>query len=1300
MGMKKLLSFLLVLVMVMNSTIPVMAGRSSIGSKAIFSYMHPSEGGQASTNLQNFYNSFNYIDETYFKTYNEITGSPIYSHLEDKGTLGYSRIEAIGEKVYVEDYSSDFKYLSTKEIEMELPIFGGYYKGEEYRFFVFGQKNLEENDEAEILRIVKYDMEWNRLSAASVCGANTVLPFYAGSLRMTEANGLLCIHTSHMMYKTEDGLNHQANMTFVVDEETMEVTQDYYIIMNVSEGYVSHSFNQFVCSDGTYFYRLDHGDAAPRAIVATKCILSEIDVCEMHIVVPIPVGEPGDNTTGVSVGGFQLTNDLLVSVGNSVHFDDTLESMYGVRNIYMTTTDTGFTNTKKIWLTNYTEESAVKVGVPKLVKASEDTFYVLWEEADTANETLFFRVAKVSTTGEILDMTEPIYGRLSDCEPVYTRDGRLVWYANFDSAPVFYDIDTKDLKSYHFSEIDIEKCEITLEQEECIYGDGAFRNNMIPIKATYKNYTLKEGRDYTLSYSETNKVGKVTITLEGKGYFTGKGEMTYNIRPEKVEYLEVYKAEKESMKFGWKEVNFTTGYQVEQKQNGSWNLIQTVAEAECEVTGLESYTCYEFRVRAYTEVDENVYYGEYGEVEGYTMLETPVLKTPKIDLNSVTLEWEAVKGAVRYEVYWYDYDGNTADPITLETTELSYTLTDLQSGSDHGFYVRAYEEDEEIFSRTAHVMVTLPVLLDEENTKIVYADRKYEYEIGNKTEPNVRVNYYANLNYGYRTLEKDISYLLAYENNAGPGIGKIIITGIGGYRGTLEKTFEIVPGKVGEPNGIATTDTIELSWEPIDGATGYYVYVEKDEAWDTNETEETTTIEIEDGGTWLRIGTTSQTSYQVKGLKENTAYTFKVSSFAEKDEKIYEGYLSEEKRIRTKRKVTPIPTVTQKATVTPKQDLIPTPSVQEMTPTPSVQGTTPTPSVQGMTVTPPVQESTPIPTVQGTTVTPSVEDITPIPTVQGMTVTPPVEDITPIPTVQGTTVTPPVQESTPIPTVQGTTVTPPVQESTPIPTVQGMTVTPPVQESTPIPTVQGMTVTPPVQESTPIPTVQGMTVTPPVQETTPIPTGQGTTPTPVSPSTIIPTPTEEITKIPEKNPSITPLVTEELSSKKVKLSATSYNYNGKVKKPSVTVRNVKGKKLTVGKDYTVTYSKGRKNVGIYTVMVTGKGSYSGTVEKTFKICPKTTKITKVSITDGKMKVNWKKGSGSITGYEIQYSNSSNFKKTGKLLINKKKSTWKQIKNLKENKKYYVRIRTYQTVKADGKKVKLYSEWSKKKNVKP
>lgn len=71
----------------------------------------------------------------------------------------------------------------------------------------------------------------------------------------------------------------------------------------------------------------------------------------------------------------------------------------------------------------------------------------------------------------------------------------------------------------------------------------------------------------------------------------------------------------------------------------------------------------------------------------------------------------------------------------------------------------------------------------------------------------------------------------------------------------------------------------------------------------------------------------------------------------------------------------------------------------------------------------------------------------------------------------------------------------------------------------------------------------------------------------------------------------------------VKLSYTNSKYNGKVKKPIVMVLDNDGGILSEGKDYTVKYPSGRKEVGTYYVTVTFKGDYSGTKKLKFNILP-------------------------------------------------------------------------------------------------
>jgi hypothetical protein len=164
--------------------------------------------------------------------------------------------------------------------------------------------------------------------------------------------------------------------------------------------------------------------------------------------------------------------------------------------------------------------------------------------------------------------------------------------------------------------------------------------------------------------------------------------------------------------------------------------------------------------------------------------------------------------------------------------------------------------------------------------------------------------------------------------------------------------------------------------------------------------------------------------------------------------------------------------------------------------------------------------------------------------------------------------------------------------------------------------------------------------------------------------------------------------------KTIKLKRKKFVYNGKVKTPSVVVTDTNGKAIS-SKYYTAKYAKGRKKVGKYAVKVTFKGKYSGYKKLYFTIIPKSTKITKATAIKKGVKLKWKKQKSQATGYQVQYSTKKNFNKKKSITIKKNKTVSKTIKKLKPKKKYYIRIRTYKTVK--GKR--YYSKWSKVKTVK-
>lgn len=126
--------------------------------------------------------------------------------------------------------------------------------------------------------------------------------------------------------------------------------------------------------------------------------------------------------------------------------------------------------------------------------------------------------------------------------------------------------------------------------------------------------------------------------------------------------------------------------------------------------------------------------------------------------------------------------------------------------------------------------------------------------------------------------------------------------------------------------------------------------------------------------------------------------------------------------------------------------------------------------------------------------------------------------------------------------------------------------------------------------------------------------------------------------------------TKSIAKAKLTLSKSSYVYSGKQCKPKVTVK-LSGKTLKSGTHYTVAY-KNNVKAGKATVTVTGKGAYSGTAKKTFKITKKSIAKAKVSLSKSTYRYAWKackpgvtvklggKKLKSGTDYKVTYKNNA------------------------------------------------------------
>lgn len=370
---------------------------------------------------------------------------------EDRDTLYVFR--AVDNEITVSAYEEDtFRLISTKILAMPLPIFGGVYFGDDYNYVVYGQKNVMHDDAVVTFKTVKYSKSWEYLAAADYAKNNTEIPFDAGTVSMTEEDGYLYVHSAHKMYN-----GHQASITYSVDTKTMQIVDDSSEVSYLSYAYVSHSFGQFIDidDDGDKLVALDHGDAYPRSVALTVTdnavrngrFMPQSDDeywagtygAKTFDLLTIP-GAVGANTTGVSVGGFEITDTHYIAAINALDFNKVTSfdnfNIFGTdvdeRDVYLLLSEKANRDTEKvsrIRLTQYSGDD-MTANTPYLVELENDRYMVLWEtfEKDENNAFAYTGVNYVTFDGDGTDISATYHINASiGTQPVF-EDGRVVWY--------------------------------------------------------------------------------------------------------------------------------------------------------------------------------------------------------------------------------------------------------------------------------------------------------------------------------------------------------------------------------------------------------------------------------------------------------------------------------------------------------------------------------------------------------------------------------------------------------------------------------------------------------------------------------------------------------------------------------------------------------------------------------------------------------------------------------------------------------------------------------------------------------
>lgn len=370
-------------------------------------------------------------------------------------------------------------------IPLELQRFGGFFSSGGYNYLVFIQNNREESDSVEVLRVVKYSADWQRLDAASVFGANTVSAMASGNMSFAEYGGMLYLHTSHLMYKSKsDGLNHQANMTFSIRTSDMMVTDQWTDVMNISYGYVSHSFTQDIIVDSNgRIVTLDAGDAYPRSAVLYRYEKAAggpefVGASGEYVNVVSWSGRIGANTIGGDTHGLvEVQSGYIAAYTDSGKGAD-YRSQDVMNGFISFTPKDNFTSggTAITALTNYSQGSAESVRDIFLVPTDMQGGYVFWSTMAKDENYGFYSLGNPAalycaeycadgSVGQAVRINAPVH---PTGEITYI-DGVFYWAdISDDSIPVIYRYDGSRVIS---SPTSVPRAPFTVEKAETPFKD-------------------------------------------------------------------------------------------------------------------------------------------------------------------------------------------------------------------------------------------------------------------------------------------------------------------------------------------------------------------------------------------------------------------------------------------------------------------------------------------------------------------------------------------------------------------------------------------------------------------------------------------------------------------------------------------------------------------------------------------------------------------------------------------------------------------------------------------------------------
>lgn len=201
------------------------------------------------------------------------------------------------------------------------------------------------------------------------------------------------------------------------------------------------------------------------------------------------------------------------------------------------------------------------------------------------------------------------------------------------------------------------------------------------LDGTIKN--LKAGTKYTFAVKAGAKSGSNTVWASD---YTTIDTATKAVKPSKV----VAEQSTSAIKLTWTKCEGATGYRIHYKVNGTWKTtVSSTAATSHTFKNLKAGAKYTFAIQPYIKTNSAVVWSDYTEFTTATKPATVTAKATSPSSGKISLSWNQVNGSEGYQVYYKTGNGSFKLYKTVSAGTKSLSFSNLKSGTQYTFAVRA-----------------------------------------------------------------------------------------------------------------------------------------------------------------------------------------------------------------------------------------------------------------------------------------------------------------------------------------------------------------------------------------------------------------------------------------------------------------------------------------------------------------------------------------------------------------------------------------------------------------------------------